>query len=293
MNPLSTTDQESLKQFQTYIHNKKRLTPKGVERFCALIWNYYQSNRRPFPWREHITPYAILVSEIMLQQTQTYRVEPKYLSFIKTFPSMESLAAANLSDVLRQWQGLGYNRRGKYLHECAKKVINEYNGILPNQPTILETFPGIGPATARSITTFAYNKPTLFIETNIRSVYIHCFFENKTGIDDKELLPLIEQTLNHTHPREWYYALMDYGVALKKTFKNPNKKSKHYTKQSPFKGSNREIRSNILKELLKKPLTYKQLTVIIPNEEKRIQSNLNALCKEKLIAKQNNTYSVL
>jgi A/G-specific adenine glycosylase len=186
----------------------------------------------------------------MLQQTQTERVSFKFLEFIKKFPDFLTLSSAPLVDVLTTWQGLGYNRRAKALKKIAEIVINDYNGVLPDSIEILKSFPQIGHNTASSIITFAFNKPTVFIETNIRRVYIYFFFPGKNIITDKEITPILEKTMDRTNPRDWYYALMDYGVMLKKKYPDLNKRSAHYRKQAPFKGSNRQIRGRILRILI-------------------------------------------
>ncbi len=216
--------------------------------FTSSIWSHYKKHRRSFPWRERISPYRILVSEIMLQQTQANRVVKKYNAFIKKFPTLKKLNAAKNEDVLRAWQGLGYNRRALYLKSITK---------IPKTYEELVELPGIGPNTAGSILAFAYNIPHPFIETNIRSVFIHFFFKNKERVHDK----LVKETLDHKNPREWYYALMDYGAMLKKT-ENPSQKSTHYKKQSAFKGSRRQKRGEILRILLDKPdrlVKYKEI----------------------------------
>ena len=259
----------------------KEIDQNTITSFQQFIWDFYHDQGRSFSWRNsapavaksfllrqqvlrssqsevegfggqvggQVDPYHVVVSEIMLQQTQTYRVEPKYEQFIELFPDFEALAHAPLRSVLAAWQGLGYNRRGKYLQQIAQKVVADFNGTLPNDPATLETFPGIGKGTAGSICAFAFNKPTIFIETNIRTVFIHSFFQNQESVHDKELLPLIAQTVDTDNPREWYYALMDYGVHLKKLHANPSRKSKHHTKQSKFEGSDRQIRGMIIKLL--------------------------------------------
>lgn len=156
----------------------------------------------------------------MLQQTQVPRVLKKYEEFLKTFPTFQSLAEAPLRDVLRVWQGMGYNRRGKYLRDAAQIVVTKYQKNFPHEPSLIDELPGIGYATACSIAAFAFNKPTIFIETNIRRVFIHHFFKDRRDIDDKELYSLVEAALDRIHPRDWYYALMDYGSYLAKTIKN-------------------------------------------------------------------------
>ena len=217
--------------------------------FQQLIYDYYQKHGRSFAWRETDNPYHIWISEIMLQQTQTNRVELKYPLFIKRFPSIRELARASFSDVFDLWQGLGYNRRALNMYKTASIVVDTCWGVIPRDETTLKTLPGIGDYTAASIGAFAYNQPTVFVETNIRSVFIHCFFKEKQTVSDKDIYPYVKQTLDKNNPRLWYYALMDYGAMLKKTNKYLNKKSKHYTKQSPFKTSNRRVRGLILKQL--------------------------------------------
>lgn len=237
-----------------------------ITAFRQLIWNFYKKNRRSFAWRTTTDPYAIVVSEIMLQQTQTDRVAKKFPEFMTTFPMFAALAQAPLSEVIRAWQGLGYNRRAIALQKIAQRVHNEYNGSLPRDPEILQTFPGIGPNTAGSIVAFAWNLPTIFIETNIRAVFLHHFFPNQEQVSDRELLPLISAVLDQESPREWYYALMDYGVYLKKAHKNPSRRSAHHTKQSKFTGSDRQIRGAILRHLLKEKIaSFAQLERAFPD----------------------------
>lgn len=169
---------------------------KEMRIFKKRIWDFYRTNGRKFAWRNVDNPYFIMVSEIMLQQTQTNRVEQKYPLFITQFPHFEALAQASLRDVLLIWQGLGYNRRAKSLHESAQKIVNEYDGLVPSLPEVLELFPGIGKATAASVCAFAFNKPTVFIETNIRTVFIHHFFASSSSkVADKEIYSLLKKRL--------------------------------------------------------------------------------------------------
>ncbi len=250
----------------------------------GAVWNYYESHRRPMKWRDEIHPYWVLVSEIMLQQTQVPRVQVKFEEFIDAFPSFEALANASLAEVLQVWQGMGYNRRGKFLWQTAQRVVEEYNGVLPGDPKALETLPGIGAATAGAIACYAYNKPTTFIETNVRRVFLYHLFPGQEGVHDRELMPWITKVVPQDRPRDWYYALMDYGTYLKKIVPNPNRKSKHYTKQSKFEGSNRQVRSRIIKELLKSPQTQESLEGIIGDD--RVAQNIDALLKEGMICSQ-------
>lgn len=261
-----------------------------IENFSKIVWDFYHKNKRIFPWREMITPYNIVVSEIMLQQTQVSRVLVKYPAFLLRFPDFNSLTTASLEDVLREWQGMGYNRRAKYLKEIAEKVIKEYKGILPTDADILMSFPGIGKNTAGSIVAFAFNKETVFIETNIRRVMIHHFFQDKEEIDDKDVLKFVEKTLDKHNPRDWYYALMDYGAHLSKVIKNPNKKSKHYSIQSKFEGSTREVRSKILKLLIHGETTKKELYAKLNDD--RLGVIINGLIREGFVREEKGKYTI-
>lgn len=266
----------------------------NIELFQKSIWDYYASNKRSFAWRFVTDPYRIVVSEIMLQQTQTYRVETKYEQFIIEFPNFESLAQASLRDVLAVWQGLGYNRRGKALHELAQNVMHEHEGQLPDDPQILETLPGIGKATAGSICAFAFNKPTIFIETNIRTVYLHFFFPGMQDVHDKELHPIVAATVDIDNPREWYYALMDYGVYLKKLVPNPSRRSSHYTTQSRFEGSDRQIRGMILKYLTEQQtMSLHELVQATKKEPARVEKIIHQLRAEHFIIQHDDSYSIM
>ena len=227
----------------------QKLTFDQITQFQSSVYNFYTANRREFIWRQNITPYKIVISEVMLQQTQTARVVPKFENWLQQFPDFNTLACASAHDVLTAWQGLGYNRRGLALLKIAQIVMADHGGQLPNDPAILQTFPAIGPNTAGSICAFAFNNPIVFIETNIRTVYTHTFFPGQSEISDKQLLPLITQTVDQQNAREWYYALMDYGVHLKQNLPRINAASKHYTRQSKFEGSKRQVRGAIIKIL--------------------------------------------
>lgn len=225
------------------------MVTEQIFQFQQTIFNFYKSHKRNFAWREQITPYKVFISEMMLQQTQTVRVVPKFEQWIHTFPDFFSLSQSSTHEVLLTWQGLGYNRRGLFLHKAAQIIVQDFGGKLPNDPKILQTLPGIGSNTASSICAFAFNRPVIFIETNIRSVFLHEFFPGQSGISDHQLLPIIAQAVDHQNSREWYYALMDYGFYLKKTGKVNNHSSKHYTRQSEFIGSRRQVRGIVIKIL--------------------------------------------
>jgi A/G-specific adenine glycosylase len=259
--------------------------------FAKIIWDHYRLNKRNFLWRTDTSPYTIFVSEIMLQKTQVSRVSLKLPEFLSKFPSVETLAQSTLESVLIQWQGMGYNRRAKFLYESAKIIFEKYDGILPANPEILKTLPGIGVNTAGSISAFAYNIPSIFIETNIRRVYLHYFFPDGSNISDSVLLELIEQTVDKNNPREWYWALMDYGTYLKSIVGNPNTRSKHYAKQSKFEGSNRQVRSKILSIFLENSeINFETLKGCFESNETRLESNIINLQKEGLITLHKNFF---
>ncbi|HVV38997.1 MAG TPA: A/G-specific adenine glycosylase [Candidatus Paceibacterota bacterium] len=254
-----------------------------MPRLLRDLKSFYKTQKRDLPWRHTHDPYKILVSEIMLQQTQALRVIPKYEAFIKKFPTPQRLAKAKLSDVLKLWSGLGYNRRAKFLHESAK--------ILARDGWTGEKLPGVGPYTAAAVEAFAHNKPTTFIETNIRTVFIHYCFKRRADVlvPDLQILPLIEKALKQSRmqPRDFYAALMDYGSYLKQRGIKLNARSKHYTKQSKFKGSYRELRGAILRAVLEKPKTIDQLVdITLRNQSDVVQAVAN-LSTEGVVSLKN------
>jgi A/G-specific adenine glycosylase len=258
----------------------------GIGEFREMVLAGYRRSGRKLAWRSTTDPYRILVSEIMLQQTQVERVEQKYPPFLQAFPDFPALASAPLPEVLAAWQGMGYNRRAIALQQCAQRVVGEHGGNLPADPGILATFPGIGRATASSICAFAFAMPVVFIETNIRRVFIHFFFSDADTVADAAILPLAERALYREDPREWYNALMDLGTALKKSVPNPNRRSAHYTKQSVFHGSDREIRGTILKILLAgTTVTEEMLIRRICGDPERIRGLIAALERERFIVR--------
>jgi A/G-specific adenine glycosylase len=229
----------------------------------------------------------------MLQQTQVPRVIPKYREFIRRFPDFRVLARAPLADVLRAWQGLGYNRRALYLKRIAENVVQDYNGKLPRDPDILRTLPGIGTNTAGSIAAFAFNVPALFIETNIRRAFIHYFFPKRRLVQDATLLPLVQRSLVGQTPREWYSALMDYGAYLGEMLPktaNPNRRSKHYTRQAKFEGSIRQVRGAILKLLLRHPMDASALYNV--TKDIRTPIALRKLIEEGMVVSRGGTYRI-
>ena len=227
------------------------LNTNTIRAFRRKVWKYFCSRGRTFSWRETRDPYAILVSEYMLQQTQVGRVEEKFPAFVARFPGAATLSAAPLREVLSAWQGLGYNRRAVALHRAAAILVDQYGGQVPADQEALLSLPGVGPSTAAGVLAFAFNQPVVLLETNIRRVYLHHFFLGRDPVPDREILPLVAATLDRKRPREWYWALMDLGSELRRLPENPNRRSPAYRPQSPFHGSDRQIRGRILRALLR------------------------------------------
>lgn len=269
------------------------LTPEQATSFRKKVYAYYRAKGRDLPWRRDINPYRVLISEIMLQQTQVERVIKKYSDFLSAYPDFPTLADASLPKLFAIWSGMGYNRRALALRTLAQKVMAEHHGRLPSEPELLIALPGIGKYTAGAVSAFAFNKPVVFMDTNIRRVYIHEFLHDQEHIHDDELIPLVEQTIDKANPRKWYNALMDYGTMLKQKHANPNRKSAHYVRQSPFENSNRQVRGKILKLLVaQSPLTTAQIIKESDVEPERIRKNLAQLADEGFIAKKGIYFSI-
>ncbi len=278
----------------------KKLPSVQVKNFQKKIWSFYcAQGRHNLPWRPPalklkkgiLDMYPIMVSEIMLQQTQVSRVLPKFKEWMRHFSSFKTLASASRKDVLSLWQGLGYTRRAKFLHEAAQKIVKDGT---PKTTVELENLPGIGHYTARAIATFAWNESHVFVETNIRTVYIDHFFIKKETVNDVEILHQVEQTLDKKNPREWMYALMDYGSYLKSQSKGHNAKAKSFTRQSKFKGSVREVRGAIMKILTKKEtFTLRDKKGFKKKfDDKRVEEALTGLMKDGLIQQQKDKYKI-
>jgi A/G-specific adenine glycosylase len=261
-----------------------RTGPEALARFRDLVWFYYRTRRRSLPWRRTRSHYKVYVSEIMLQQTQVDRVARKFTEFVEIFPSFEALARASLREVLAAWQGLGYNRRALNLKRAAEVVVTEHGGRLPRRPEALARLPGIGAATAASIAAFAFNQPAVFIETNIRSVFIHCFLPDCDAVPDEELRPLIAATLDRQSPRRWYNALMDFGTWLKAEHGNPSRRSRHHRGQAAFEGSDRQVRGAVLRTLTRGgALSAEDLSAQVECEYARVQRVAEALAAEGFV----------
>lgn len=271
------------------MNNKQR-------QFQELVWEHYRAaGRHDLPWRPpalkvrangSIDPYRVFVSEVMLQQTQAGRVVQKYHDFLKYFPSMKVLASAPTREVLGAWQGLGYNRRALALQRAAQQMVAQHGGRVPQTREELIALPGIGPYTAGAVLAFAFNEPVSFIETNIRRAYLDYFFPKREGVTDKEILPLVEATLPEGRARQWYYALMDYGAALGRTHINANRRSAHYTRQTAFEGSDRQLRARAVRFLLERPRSEAFLLRQLDTDSQRVERILASLVRDGFLVRK-------
>ena len=264
----------------------KLISAVSLTRFQNVVWEYYTAQRRSMPWRDPrpdgtYDAYRVMVSEIMLQQTQVSRVLSKYEAFLLHFPNIQTLADASLADVLKVWSGLGYNRRAKFLWLAAQEIIHSYDGVIPNSVERLATLPGIGPNTGAAVIAYTFNQPVIFIETNIRTVFIHHFFNDETAVMDKDILALVKESLPAEDFRNWYYALMDYGSFLKSTAGNKSRQAKAYARQPTFKGSRRQLRGMVLRTLSVKPQGITELAMTIMDD--RLKTICDELQKDGLI----------
>lgn len=271
------------------------MATSNIAAFQELIINFYdEQGRHNLAWRQPdaygFDPYKIMVSELMLQQTQVARVIPKYDSFLASFPTVASLAAAPLGAVLTAWSGLGYNRRAKFLQQAAQLIMVNFEGRLPETSAELRQLPGVGVNTAGALLAYAFNQPVVFIETNIRSVFIHHFFTDNVTVSDRQVLALVQATLPATSPRQWYWALMDYGSHLKQTTGNAARRSVSYSKQSTFAGSIRQLRGQVITRLTERPHSAGELATMIADD--RLPAVLQALHSEKMITRRGNQLSI-
>jgi A/G-specific adenine glycosylase len=288
-----TDSERKLERRFLSLHRRYGLSPSSVRAFRELVYHSYRTNGRTFPWRSTRNPYRILVSEVMLQQTQTSRVKTKYGEFLKAFPDIAALAEAPAREVLFLWQGLGYNRRALALGETARIVMEKHGGKLPRNLDELVNLPGVGKATAAAVCAFAFGEPQVLIETNIRRVFIHYFFHDRENIRDTEIVPVAEAVLDREDPRNWYYALMDHGVYLQKFFPNANRRSAHHAAQSPFEGSNRQLRGRILRALVSSGgMTPAALSRAVGSRTERVREVLDGLVEDGFLTRTGMRFTI-
>jgi A/G-specific adenine glycosylase len=256
------------------------ILPNEIALFREKIFDFYQLNRRSFPWRETTDRYAVMVSEIMLQQTQAERVVGKFTLWMERFPDPETLASASLREVLLLWSGLGYNSRGQRLQSCAKVIMERFGGVVPASPEQLKTLPGIGEYTCRSIPVFADNLDAAAVDTNIRRIIIHEFSLPEDTLKHK-IQEAAEQLVPQGRSREWHNALMDYGslcLTSRRTGIRP------LTKQSKFQGSKRWYRGRLIKELIhSEGMFFEEMEEKYGNCPWNLQEIINDLISEGLV----------
>jgi A/G-specific adenine glycosylase len=263
-----------------------------ITEFKKIILSHYRQSGRKFPWRG-AGPWGVMVSEFMLQQTQTERVMRYWGDWIRRWPRPKDLAGASMEEALRHWSGLGYNRRCYNLKKSAAIITEEHKGKVPGNPDILRLLPGIGPYTSGAIACFAFNSPSVFLETNIRATVIHCFFPSRDNVRDAEIYPILEKALYKEDPRTWYYALMDYGAALKKLTAHPGRRSAHYVRQSPFIGSFRQARGKVIRTLAGMGASNAdEIKMACGLEEEKLYRVLEKLKKESLVAEKAGIYRI-
>lgn len=260
--------------------------------FQQQVWNFFQEHRRNFPWRQTTNLYQILVAEVMLQQTQTSRVVPFFDRFLQTLPTVESLAAVDTETLLKLWQGLGYNRRALFLRSTAQTIQSSFGRVIPANLAQLQTLPGIGPNTAGAILAYAFNQPVIFLETNIRKAFIYHFFPNQPKVSDQEIRPLVAATMDKKNPREWYWALVDYGNWLGRTKTVTNNRSRHYIKQSTFEGSARQLRSHLLRLILEQPRYQNDMAADTSRSASELATALGELVAEGFVTNNQGLYTI-
>lgn len=265
------------------------ITKKEIKTFQNEILQWYSKNKRDLPWRHGRNPYAILISEVMAQQTQLSRVIPKYLAWMERFPTLKDVADAPTSEILRYWSGLGYNRRALYLQRTAKDIIEKYEGGFPQTEKEFRQLPGIGEYTARAVLCFAFDKQIPVIDTNIKKVIAINFFNGEVP-DKKTLEGVAQQLLPIGKSYAWNQALMDYAASVLKQHKIP------IPKQSKFKGSDRYYRGQILKMLIeKKKLQLADVYTIWKENlsEERFQKILQTLEKDGFVSLSGKTIQLI
>ena len=267
--------------------NSVNINQDSINAFHQRIFSWWKENKREFPWRKTTDPYKIMVSEIMLQQTQASHVASKYNNFIKRFPTLEKLAHASKAEILSLWSGLGYNRRALWLQEAARTIVEK--GVFPQTPKELEKLKGIGPYTAKSILIFAFNLDIATVDTNIRRILIAENFATEET-SEKQLFEIANKLLPIGKSSDWHNALMDFGATFltaRKTGISPT------SKQSNFKDSDREKRGQILKYLLEEEkATFPELKNHLKIEKKRLETILEKMVKDGLLNKIDERYSI-
>ena len=264
-----------------------------MREFVELVMTRGLERYRELPWRNISDPYAVWISEVMLQQTQVARVDGRWQRWMERFPVVDALAEADPGDVLEEWQGMGYNRRALSLLRAARQIVAA--GEFPKEEQELVVLPGIGPATAAGIRAFAYNLPGVYLETNVRTVFLHELFPCETDVPDRALVPLVRASCPKDLPRNWYYALLDYGAWLKRTVPNPSRRSRAHVRQSRFEGSHRQKRGEAVRMLLAargSGVTAEDVSHALSVSESDARTLLDELAEEGFCAQRDSRWYV-
>jgi A/G-specific adenine glycosylase len=263
-------------------------SPERIQRFQKKVLSFYKKYGRDLPWRKTTDPYKILLSELMLQQTQVNRVVPYYEKWIARWPTLDTLASASRVEVLSAWMGLGYNTRAVNLHKTVQKIVTEFDGDVVQAMKYYKKLPGIGKYTSQAVQIFSTNADLVTVDTNIRRIFI-AEFHLSEDISDKDLWEYAEQCLPKGRSREWHNALMDYGALF---FTSQRTGIKPKTQQSPFEGSDRQIRAAILRFLLYDPSSFETIHRALCVEKGRLRKILGKMVDEELLILCNKRYQV-
>jgi len=266
----------------------KTIPANKIQRFQQKVFSFYQRYGRKLPWRNTTDPYRILVSELMLQQTQVLRVIPYYEQWIARWPTLVALASASRADVLKVWMGLGYNTRAVYLHKAVQKIVAKYDGDVIAAMKQHQEIPGVGRYTAQAVQIFSTNADLVTVDTNIRRIFI-AEFHLSEDLSTRKLWEVAEQCLPLGRSREWHNALMDYG-ALQQTAKKTG--IRPTSQQSQFDGSDRQLRAAILRLLLRGPCLFDTIHDVVGGEQMRLRKILGKMVDEELLVLQNKRYQV-
>jgi len=275
----------------------------------AALLRGYRPRRDLYPWRaDDADPYAVLVSEVMLQQTQARRVAPAFVVFLDRFPTVGSLGEASRGEVLREWGSLGYNRRAVALHEAARRIVREHDGVVPDDPVVLRTLPGVGPYTASAVAALGYGRRVPAIDTNVRRVVSRTVLGREpAAADTDEVRVAATDSLRSRDPRSWNQAVMDLGREICRsaprcetcplragcrfaTQRAPSALGRGAAKRANaqsstrFEGSSRQARGAILRALRRRsPSTLATVAVATGLSPSRLHEALRALSAEGMI----------
>ncbi len=265
------------------------------------VLGWYAEQGRDLPWRRTSDPYAVLVSELMLQQTQVSRVVPAYARFLRRFPTVGDLAAAPLADVLAEWSGLGYPRRARSLHLAARAIVEQHGGRVPDDLAALRGLPGLGEYTARAVSTFAHGRAEGPVEVNVARVLTRAVAG--VPLTRGPLQGLADDLVPEGAPAAWSHALMDLGATVcrirprcevcplgavcawrRDGGEDPAASSSGRSRpQGRWEGSDRQLRGRVLRALLDGPRSPEELAGATGGDAERLGRLLGGLAADGLV----------